>query len=182
MRNIARFIFWLMRWEVDDTTPEGVDKCVIVVGPHTSNWDFFIGRLAFMRYGVTGRYLIKKEAFVPVVGWFLRKIGGIPVDRSKKTNLTEEAVKLFNDNDSMYMVFTPEGTRERNDNWKKGFYYIALGAKVPIYICYFDFKNKKGGFHSAIMPSGDVDADILKIKTVMAQFEGKYPEKGVFVD
>lgn len=182
MRKLARFIFWLVGWEVDKTTPEGIDKCVVIVGPHTSNWDFIIGRLAFMSYGVNGKYLIKKEAFVPVIGWFLKKIGGIPVDRSKKTNFTDEAAKLFNESDNLYMVFSPEGTRSYNPNWKKGFYYIAMKAKVPIYICYMDYKNKKGGFHTLLHPTGDVDKDIKFIKSIMSQFEGRFPEKGVRVD
>jgi hypothetical protein len=136
------------------------------VGPHTSNWDFILGRLAFYQYGVKGRYLMKKELFIGPLGWFLKAIGGIPVDRKKKNNLTDTAVKYFEENETMYMVFSPEGTRSYNPDWKKGFYYVAEKAKVPIYVAYIDFASKTGGFHSLVWPSGDADADIQKIKDI----------------
>ena len=180
MRKFARFILRLFGWKIDEHEPKGVKKCVVVVGPHTSNWDFIIGRIAFMSYGVKGKYLIKKEAFIPGLGWALKAIGGVPVDRTKNNNITDSAVSLFNENDSLYLVFTPEGTRSYNPKWKKGFYYIALKAKVPIYIAYMDYEKKIGGFHSVFEPTGDVDKDIEYIKSVMGQFKGKYPEKGVY--
>ena len=126
------FILKVLGWKIDKHTPEGVDKCVVVMGPHTSNWDFVIGRLAFASYGVNGRFLIKKELFFFPLGWFLKAIGGIPVDRKSKNSMTEFATAQFEENDKMFMVFTPEGTRSYNPNWKKGFYYIALKANVPI--------------------------------------------------
>ena len=89
MKFVAKFIFWLIGWKIDPTPPEGIQKCVVAVGPHTSNWDFILGRLAFYQYGVKGRYLMKKELFWGPLGWFLKAIGGIPVDRSKKNNLTD---------------------------------------------------------------------------------------------
>ena len=180
MRKIARLILRMMGWKVDEHTPVGVKKCVIVVGPHTSNWDFIIGRLAFITYGVNGKFLIKKEAFIPVFGWFLKRMGGVPVDRKKNNNLTDEAVKYFEDSESLFLVFTPEGTRSYNPKWKKGFYYIAMKAKVPIYIAYMDYERKIGGFHSVMEPTGDVDKDIDYIKSILSQFKGKYPEKGIY--
>ncbi len=179
MRKFARFLLRLMRWKIDETPPENVDKCVVVVGPHTSNWDFIIGKLAFVHYGVNAKFLIKKEAFFFPFGYLLKAMGGVPVDRKKNNNLTDQAVKMFNENESLYIVFTPEGTRKYNPNWKKGFYYIALKAKVPIYIAYMDYEKKIGGFHSVFQPTGDVEADIAYIKSVMGQYKGKYPENGV---
>lgn len=169
----------MMGWKVDERTPEGIKKCVIVVGPHTSNWDFIIGKLAFIHYGVNAKFLIKKELFFPPLGWILKAMGGVPVDRKKKNNLTQTAVDYFNNNEYMYLVFTPEGTRSYNPNWKKGFYYIAQKANVPIYIAYMDFEKKIGGFHSHFIPTGDVDKDIEYIKSIMRQFKGKHPENGV---
>lgn len=110
---------------------------------------------------------------------FLKAIGGIPVDRSKQNNLTDTAVKYFEDNQSMYMVFSPEGTRSYNPDWKKGFYYVALKAKVPIYVAYIDFATKTGGFHSLLWPSGNADQDIQKIKTILKQYKGRFPELGI---
>lgn len=179
MRKIAFWLLKMMGWKVDERTPEGIKKCVIVVGPHTSNWDFIIGKLAFIHYGVNAKFLIKKELFFPPLGWILKAMGGVPVDRKKKNNLTQTAVDYFNNNEYMYLVFTPEGTRSYNPNWKKGFYYIAQKANVPIYIAYMDFEKKIGGFHSHFIPTGDVDKDIEYIKSIMRQYKGKHPENGV---
>ncbi|SFT41239.1 1-acyl-sn-glycerol-3-phosphate acyltransferases [Lishizhenia tianjinensis] len=177
--------FWngilrLAGWDVDKTAPVGVKKMVIVVGPHTSNWDFVIGYLALRSYKVKAKFLIKKELFVGPLGWFLKRAGGIPVDRKNKNhNFTDQAVRYFTDNEEMFLIFTPEATRSYNPNWKLGFYYIAKRAKVPIYICYLDYKNKKGGFLKPFEMTEDVDADIAEIKATLSQFEGRFPENGI---
>lgn len=179
MKKIAQFVLWVWGWKVEKNYPKEVKKCVIVVGPHTSNWDFVLGKLAFIVYGIKAKYLIKKEAFFFPFGYFLKKMGGIPVNRKERGNITSKAVDIFNQNEELYMVFTPEGTRSYNPNWKKGFYFIAHQAKVPIYICYMDYKNKKGGFHSLLIPSGNVDEDIKKIKSILKNYKGKFPENGI---
>jgi 1-acyl-sn-glycerol-3-phosphate acyltransferase len=122
---------------------------------------------------------MKKELFWGPLGWFLKAIGGIPVDRSKKNNLTDTAVRYFEENETMYMVFSPEGTRSYNPNWKKGFYYVAQKANVPIYVAYIDFATKTGGFHSLFWPTGDADGDIQKIKDILKQYKGRFPELGI---
>ena len=180
MKNIARFLFWCFGWKIEENSPTGVKKCVIVVGPHTSNWDFVLGRLAFILYGIKPKILIKKDLFFPPLGWLLKALGGIPVDRKKNNNITDLAVRIFEERDELFMIFTPEGTRSYNPNWKKGFYYIAQKAKVPIYIAYVDYSTKTGGFHSLFQPTGDVDKDIDYIKSVMGKFKGKFPENGVY--
>jgi 1-acyl-sn-glycerol-3-phosphate acyltransferase len=180
LKYIARLIFWIIGWKIDPNPPENIKKCVIAVGPHTSNWDFIIGRLAFFQYGVQGKFLIKKELFFFPLGIFLRSLGGIPVDRKRNSNMTDFAVNLFQNSESLYLVFTPEGTRKYNPNWKKGFYYIALKANVPIYVCYVDFATKTGGFHSLFHPTGNVDQDILEIKNRLSQFKGRFPENGIY--
>lgn len=180
MKYLARFILKISGWKIDKHTPVGVNKCVVVMGPHTSNWDFVIGRLAFMMYGVRPKVLIKKDLFFPPLGWILKAMGGIPVDRKKNNNLTDFAVGLFRSREEMYMIFTPEGTRSYNPNWKKGFYYIAQKAEVPIYIGYLDYENRIGGFHSLFIPTGNADKDITHIKTVLSQYKGRFPENGIY--
>ena len=179
MKKIIQFIFWVFGWRIDQHAPTGIKKCVIVVGPHTSNWDFVIGRLAFMTYGVKGKFLIKKQLFFFPLGLLLKALGGLPVDRSKSNNLTKTALRYFEENESMYLVFSPEGTRSYNPNWKKGFYHIAVRANVPIYICYVDYEKKIGGFHSLYYPTGDVNTDILYIKNILKQYKGRFPENGI---
>ena len=182
MRKFARFLLKLFGWKIDEHTPDGVQKAVIVVGPHTSNWDFIIGRLAFVSFGMKVKILIKKDLFFPPLGWILKGLGGIPVDRKKNNNITELAVDIFEKNESMYMLFTPEGTRKYNPNWKKGFYYIALKAKVPIYIAYMDYEKKTGGFHGLFTPTGDIQKDIAFIKKELSQYKGRFPENGIRED
>ncbi len=180
MKYIARFIFWILGWKIDPNPPSNVKKCVVAMGPHTSNWDFILGRLAFFQYGVDAKFLIKKELFFFPLGLFLKFLGGVPVNRKKNSNMTEFAVDLFNKSESMYLVFTPEGTRAYNPHWKKGFYYIALKAKVPIYIGYVDYDKKIGGFHSLFEPTGNIENDFEDIKNILSKFKGRHPEKGIY--
>lgn len=180
MRKFIRFLLRLFGWKIDKTPPDGEKKFVVVVGPHTSNWDFVLGKLAFRTYGLNSKFLIKKEAFVFGFGWLLKKMGGIPVDRKKNNNLTDYAVKLFKESDELVLVFTPEGTRKYNPNWKKGFYYIAQQANVPIYIAYIDYEKKIGGFHSKLIPTGNVEKDIQYIKDILKNYKGKVPEHGIY--
>lgn len=179
MRKFAQFLFKTFGWKIDQNAPTGVKKAVIVVAPHTSNWDFIIGRLAFASYGIKVRLLIKKDLFFPPLGWILKGMGGIPVDRKKNNNITEFAVEQFEQNDEMFMVFTPEGTRSYNPNWKKGFYYIAKEAKVPIYMAYIDYERKIGGFHGLFEPTGNIQQDIDFIKSELKQYKGRFPENGI---
>lgn len=178
---MSRFAGWILRrlgWNIS-SQPEGVKKAVVVMGPHTSNFDFIIGKLAFTRYGLPTTFLIKSDLFFPPLGWILKALGGVPVYRKKNNHFTDQAVRYFNENESMFMVFTPEGTRGYNPKWKKGFYYIALKAKVPIYIGYMDYKNKTGGFHGLFEPTGDIDKDIAFLKNELSQYTGKRPSQGI---
>lgn len=149
------------------------------MGPHTSNWDFIIGRIAFANYGVKTKLLIKKELFFFPLGLILKALGGMPVDRKKGSNVTDQAVKYFNESDEMFMIFTPEGTRSYNPNWKKGFYYIAQKANVPIYIGYMDYEKKIGGFYGEFKITNDVNKDIESIKQILSQYKGRFPENGI---
>ena len=178
MSAFARFLFKIFGWKILQNNPEGVKQCVVVMAPHTSNWDFIIGKLAFVQYKVKAKFLIKKSLFFFPFGFFLRKMGGIPVDRKAKNNMTRQAVDLFQKYDELYLVFTPEGTRKFNPNWKKGFYYIAMEAKVPIYLGSIDYKKKIGGFDSVFYPTGNIDADILEIKKRLSKYTPRFPENG----
>ncbi|MCT4560353.1 MAG: 1-acyl-sn-glycerol-3-phosphate acyltransferase [Crocinitomicaceae bacterium] len=181
MGKLLFSILKLFGWKIDPKSPQGVKKCVVVMGPHTSNWDFIIGRIAFGHYKVKAKFLIKKELFFPPMGWLLKALGGIPVDRQKGSNLTDQAVKIIMNSDEIFMVFTPEGTRSYNPKWKRGFYYIAQKAQVPIYVGYIDYKKKIGGFDSLFEPTGNVEADIQELKRRLSKYEGRVPENGIRV-
>ena len=142
---MGKFFFWILKlfgWKIDERSPVGVKKAVVVMGPHTSNWDFVIGKIAFAHYKVNAKFLIKKDLFFFPLGIILKAIGGVPVDRKKSNNnITEQAVKYFRENEECFMVFTPEGTRSWVPKWRKGFYHMALAAKVPIVLAAGDFKR-----------------------------------------
>ncbi len=172
-------MLWILGFKIDPTFPYEIKKAVIVHAPHTSNWDFFIGRLAFSLFKVKIRFLIKKEVFKPVIGSIIKGLGGIPVDRSKNNRLTDQLSKQFTSNEEFFVLFTPEGTRSYVESWKKGFYYTAIEAKVPILLCYIDYTKKTGGFGPVFHPTGDAEKDIAEIMDYYRNIDGKYPEKGV---
>jgi 1-acyl-sn-glycerol-3-phosphate acyltransferase len=179
MKFLSGIILRLMGWKINPIVPDNINKCVLVMGPHTSNWDFVIGRLAFFYLGVKPKIIIKKELFFPPMGWILRGLGGIPVDRKKKNNMTDYAVNLFAANEKLFLLFTPEGTRKHNPNWKKGFYYISKKAQVPIVICYMDYASKTGGIHSVMDAMDSAEENVAYIKSILCQYQGKFPEQGI---
>jgi len=180
-RLFGRFMLKLMGWKIDTNVPPHFKKCVLVMAPHTSNWDYFIGMMAFWGvYQIEIKQLIKKELFFPPFSWVLKSLGGIPVNRQGATKLTITVAEMYKQSKELTVVFTPEGTRSYNPKWKKGFYYIAKEAEVPICIGYLDYSTKKGG----ILPldfilSDDVEMDVKKIQEIYKQFKGKYPKNGV---
>lgn len=166
----------LLGWTADDTLPLR-PKCVICIAPHTSNWDFIVAQLYYRSLGRKAQFLMKKEWFRGPLGWFFRKIGGIPVYRSKQTSMTQILAQKARCAESFHLAITPEGTRKLAPKWKRGFYYIALGANIPIQCYAIDYEHKKiiGGME--IFPSDNEHADLRKIMDYYRPFKGKYPEK-----
>lgn len=176
MRTIAKIILRLGGWKVVGGIPPDVPKCVVAVAPHTSMWDFVFGRLAFWELGLKARFLIKKEMFFWPLGPIVKWLGGIPVDRQKKSNLVEQVANMFNTHDSLYVAITPEGTRKLVTSWKKGYYYIAIKAKVPIALGVLDYGKKEGGVVKIIYPTGDFETDTRVIEEVYRGIVAKHPE------
>lgn len=179
MRLIAKLFFRIKGWEVVGDVPEGVRKLVMVAAPHTSNWDFLYARLAFFLKGFRLRYTIKKELFFFPLGILLKSLGGIAIDRSVKGNMVQEMANLFDDYDDLVLLITPEGTRSYAKEWKKGFYYVAQNAGVPIIIGYLDYKKKHAGIGPIIYPSGNYEEDLKSIHDVIRDVTPKFPEKGL---
>jgi 1-acyl-sn-glycerol-3-phosphate acyltransferase len=173
---LSKLILKLNGWKIIGGIPSGVKKCVVIVAPHTSMWDFVWGRLAYWQLGVKVKFLIKKEVFVFPYKRLLIRLGGIPVDRGKSSNLVEEVAKLFKQHDSLFITITPEGTRHYASHWKKGFYYIALKAKVPIALGILDYKKKEGGIGMIMNPSGDFEADFKFIEDFYRGRGAKHPQ------
>jgi 1-acyl-sn-glycerol-3-phosphate acyltransferase len=174
---ISHFILRLFGWHTSGKMPEGIIQAIVIVAPHTSYMDFVIGRLTFWGSKVKIRVLIKKEVFVSLLGWFLRRLGGVPVDRGKKNNMITQVSALFKENPNLIVVITPEGTRKRVKQWKKGFYLIALEAKVPIALAYIDYGNKTGGIGQVIYPSGNYEKDMELIQDYYRDKKARHPER-----
>lgn len=162
-------------WKLDNKI-QLPDKCVLCVAPHTSNWDLPLGLTAYKALGKKPHFLIKKSWFFFPLNLIFKSLGGIPVDRSKKNSLTEQVVELFNSNDYFNLAITPEGTRKKNSNWKQGFYYMALAAKVPIVIVTFDYKFKEIVIHAMFTPTGNIENDMPIIKSYYKDVNAKFPE------
>jgi 1-acyl-sn-glycerol-3-phosphate acyltransferase len=164
MYSIARFILKIIGWNISGSLPEGVKKCVMIIAPHTSHWDFIIGRLAFWYLKLDVKFMIKKEFFVFPIGYVVRWLGGLPVDRSKGTNSVTQTLELLERYDSIVVAITPEGTRKLNPNWKKGFYFIAQKANVPLALGFINYRDKKGGIGPTLNLSGDFNKDLQIIE------------------
>ncbi len=174
-----RFCKWLlykrMGWTetVTETCPE---KCIICLAPHTSNWDFIIGELYNCANSLKSNFLMKKEWFFWPLGPIFKRMGGIPVYRQKHTSMTDTLAQTVREAKHFRVCITPEGTRKRVEEWKKGFYFIAQKADIPILLYGVDYEKKHIVCTKTIIPSGDVDADMRTIKLYFKDFKGRKPE------
>ena len=173
LQKLSTFILRLMGWTIMSEVPPDLKKAIVLQAPHTSMLDFIIGRMAFWHYGVKINLLVKKEAIDTWYGFLIKAVGGIPVDRSKSTKLVDQVAEKFIESESLFLVVTPEGTRTRVDNWKKGFYYIALRAEVPILVGFIDYPKKIGGIGPHVYPTGDFEKDMKEIEGFLRGFMGK---------
>ena len=179
MKRLSQIILWIAGWKVVGNPPVNIKKSIMIAAPHTSNWDLLYARAAFYIMGFPVRYTIKKELFFFPLGIFLRALGGIPIDRKSSGNMVQKMVDLYREYDQLCILITPEGTRSYSAEWKKGFYYIATGANVPIVLGFLDYAKKHAGVGPIISPSGDYEKDLEEIKSFYRTITAKYPEKGV---
>ncbi len=140
-RAIGSAVLKLMGWKIIGQLPD--EKKMIILGaPHTSNWDFIIAMAAIQAVGLKVSYMMKKEAFFWPLGGFFKWMGGVPIDRSSKNDITFQMVEYFNNNDNVWLGITPEGTRSKVDRFKKGYIRIAKAANVPIALIGIDGVKK----------------------------------------
>ncbi len=176
-QKIAKFILRVLGWKVIFEVPANTKKFVVLMAPHTSNWDFLLGWVGYMSLGVQSKYLMKKEAFVFPLNIILKAMGALPVDRKASTNVVIQVGDMFQHTDSLVITITPEGTRSLNRNWKRGFYYIAEHAQVPIALGFLDYKNKTGGIGGIFIPTGNYDTDLKQIESFYYDKQARHPEK-----
>lgn len=176
MHAISMFWLKLTGWELVGPLPE-TKKYVLIAAPHTSNWDFPILLLAAFGLKARACWIGKNSLFRRPYGFIFRWLGGIPVDRSAAQNMVSQTTALFHDRDELLLAIAPEGTRRKVTTWKSGFYYIALGAGVPIAFGFIDYGRKRTGIGPMMTPTGDIEADMKIIRDFYGDIRGKYHDQ-----
>lgn len=174
--KFAAFLLRIAGWKVDITVPD-YPKCIICVAPHTSNWDFILGKLAYASVGRKAGFLMKEAWFFWPLGPIFKAIGGIPVPKKRGAKLTDYIVSRFKTSPRMQLAVTPEGTRSKVTSWRTGFLHIAQEAGVPIVLGAIDAAAKQVIIVREFTPTGDVEADMRAIKDYYRQFKGIKPDK-----
>ncbi len=172
---VGRLWMWVFGWDVQGD-PAHVPKAVLIAAPHTSNWDLPHMLAAALVFRLRVSWLGKHSLFRPPFGWILRLLGGIPVDRSGPHGLVGHAAQALTDADQLVIAVPPSGTRSRSEHWKSGFYWIAHTAKVPIICGYLDYGRRVACLGEHFLPSGNVRADMDRVREIYEGITGKFPE------
>ncbi|RZJ64025.1 MAG: acyltransferase [Flavobacterium sp.] len=173
MKNIYCFLFnKILGWKLNGTIAPELKKCVMIVVPHTSWVDFFLGAVTRGCIGLEMNYVAKKELFRFPFGAYFRWMGGAPLDRKRNENKVDAIASLFASRDVFRLAIAPEGTRKRVNSWRTGFYYIALKAEVPIVTVAFDYGKKEVKIGQPFYPTGDIENDIRQLETDYKGVEG----------
>ncbi len=177
-KTIGKGILKLFGWKLNVPQAYRIKKGVMIGAPHTSNWDIVFSLAGMWAAGYRPRFFIKKEWIdKPVIGAFIRWLGGIPVDRTKRNNLVQHSVEMLRTSDELMLLVPVEGTRSRVPEWKKGFYHIALQAGVPVVLAYLDYKKKEAGVGGVVELTGNFEEDMIRIENFYKNISAKYPEK-----
>ena len=175
--GFGRWMLSLAGWRIEGELPDAA-KIMLIVVPHTSNWDFPVGLMAKFALRLECRFIAKHSLFWWPFGAFLRSIGGIAVDRTAAADVVDGAVRAFAARERLVLVITPEGTRSKVERWKSGFHRIAHAAGVPIALGVLDYSRKVVRLGPAIIPSEDYERDLARLQAhvtpAMARHPGKY--------
>ena len=180
MRSLYIILFKWTGWKIIGDIPEDLNKYVMIIAPHTSFHDFFIG------YGARGikrlktHFVAKKELFWFPLGPILKWMGGYPVDRKKNERLVDRVVEIFNSKDTFSIALAPEGTRKKVPRLRSGFYHIAKNAGIPIVMVGFDYKKKTVEIRDPIFPGANKENDFQFMWEYYRGVTGKHPELGIF--
>lgn len=173
VRRIILAIYRLRGWKIDGGLPRHLKKYVIAGAPHTSNWDFVFFTGATHEEGIKPNFMGKHTLFTGIMRNFMLDMGGIPIDRRKSTNATQQVAAEFAARDELALVIAAEGTRKSDGKWKSGFYHIARAANVPIVPAFADNANLIVSFGPPMLPTGNYGEDLLKIAE---WFRAKLPD------
>lgn len=176
MKALSKKILSLLGWQCLPLPSERPRHSIVCVAPHTSNQDFFIGKLYYNTLGKPHGFLMKKDWFFWPLGPIIRAMGGIPVNRSKHEDMVTKLAEYIRQQDELHIGITPEGTRSYTPTWKSGFYRIALEAGIPIELAVIDYRNKRVGIFEVFHPTGDMERDIAYIRSRFRADQAKYPK------
>ena len=175
-RALGRGLLRLTGWRVEGE-PTSEPRSVLIAYPHTSNWDFCVGILAKWAMGIPASFLAKHTLFnIPVFGTWLKRVGGLPIDRRNPQGSVEQLKQLILQTEELWILFTPEGTRKKTPGWRSGFYRLAKQAQLPIGVAVLDFKNKEVGIVEFFEPSDNEDVDLEILRQIYAGRVGCRPE------
>jgi 1-acyl-sn-glycerol-3-phosphate acyltransferase len=172
--GIKKFFQWILStlgWTISGPVPED-KKCIIIVAPHTSNFDFILGMIANFATGLKANFLGKAILFQPPWGWLFYKMGGYPIKRSNRYNQVDYIVKIINKEDRFILGIAPEGSRSNTGEWKTGFYWIAKLAKIPIVMASFDYAKKMITFSDPFYPTENLEKDFLAMRSFFKKTKG----------
>lgn len=175
IQTTGRFILKITGWRFEGTLPD-LPKFILIGAPHTSNWDAFYGFSGLASIGIKVKWMAKHTLFQWPFRSLLTTFGGIPVDRSESQGTVDQTINAINESEQIVLIITPEGTRKYVEKWKTGFYHIAVACKIPIQIGFVDYPKKSLGFGPLIEPTGDMSADLKKIKAFYQEKQGKHPD------
>jgi 1-acyl-sn-glycerol-3-phosphate acyltransferase len=181
LQRLGRFLLPMIGWRIIGQELMTEPKYVLVVAPHTSNWDLPIGLVCAHAFGLFREwqcgFMVKESATQwPMIGRIVRFFGGIPIRREAAQDIVDQMVTIFHQTERLIMAITPEGTRARRDYWKSGFYRIAFKAQVPIALAFLDYKHRVAGVGKIIVPSGDPFADMQLFRDFYQSITAKFPD------
>ncbi len=166
LARISALILKLLGFSIIGEYPYDLKKVVLIAGPHTSYWDFPLGLLIRSAEKIDVKYVGKASLFKPPLGWIMKPLGGVPVDRSKRNNFVDQVVDIYKNREEFAVLFAPEGRRKKVEKFKTGFYFIAKGANIPILPIVFDIANKEIRWLDLVYPSDDAAKDLEKIESL----------------
>lgn len=174
-RWLGRTVLQISGWKIEGEIPDR-DRLIICGAPHTSNWDFVFGMAALLAMNARVHWMGKDSIFKPGVRWFMKWLGGIPIDRANPQGIVENIAQMVREEHGVVILVTPEGTRKKVERWKTGFLRIAQATDSTVLLAAIDFPSRRIVLDRTFQPSGDHERDIQEIKQYYSQFKGKHPE------
>ena len=178
-RIAAGMVLKIRGWKIRGELP-AVRKFIIIAYPHTSNWDVPLTLSICLMFRLKIHWMGKSSLFRGPLGPVMKWLGGIPIYLNESRNVVQQTVAAFNDADELIVVISPEANRAHVQQWKTGFYHIAVGAGLPIVLGFLDFARREGGYLNTFVPIGDLDRDLQEIKVQYQGIKGKYPEQSEY--